>query len=46
MWYEILPSAGIIFAALAIPHYAAYVANKLVLGNVSSLKITSPSTVI
>lgn len=46
MWYEILPSFGIIFAAMCVPHYGAYVINKLALGNVSgflmgvNLKIT------
>ncbi|XP_044257387.1 uncharacterized protein LOC123006734 [Tribolium madens] len=33
MWYEIIPSFGIIFAALAAPHGIAYVANKLVFDN-------------
>lgn len=35
MWYEILPSCGIIFVALMLPHGAAIVSNKLFLGNVS-----------
>lgn len=35
MWYEILPSAGIIFAAMALPHFSAYVINKVAFGNVS-----------
>ncbi|XP_071054636.1 NADH dehydrogenase [ubiquinone] 1 alpha subcomplex subunit 1-like [Onthophagus taurus] len=33
MWYEILPSAGIILVAMTFPHASAYVINKLVLGN-------------
>lgn len=35
MWYEILPSAGIITALLAVPVYAMWGLNKLTLGNVS-----------
>ncbi|RZC36841.1 hypothetical protein BDFB_000130 [Asbolus verrucosus] len=33
MWYEIIPSFGIIVVAMAFPHAAAYIANKLVVGN-------------
>nr|CAH7769114.1 unnamed protein product [Callosobruchus chinensis] len=33
MWFEILPSAGIIFVAMAFPHVSAYVINNLALGN-------------
>ncbi|XP_018578576.1 uncharacterized protein LOC108916762 [Anoplophora glabripennis] len=33
MWFEILPSFGIIVVALAVPHASAYVINKLVVGN-------------
>ncbi|CAH1981431.1 unnamed protein product [Acanthoscelides obtectus] len=33
MWFEILPSAGIIFVAMAFPHASAYVLNNLVVGN-------------
>nr|CAI5838629.1 unnamed protein product [Callosobruchus analis] len=33
MWFEILPSAGIIFVAMAFPHVSAYVINNLVVGN-------------
>lgn len=35
MWYEILPSFGIIVVAMAAPHALSYVANKLVIDNVS-----------
>lgn len=35
MWYEILPSAGIILTFMTIPGFAMYGLNKLVLGNVS-----------
>ncbi|GAB0096204.1 NADH dehydrogenase [Sergentomyia squamirostris] len=33
MWYEILPSFGIIVIATALPGYALYGIHKLVLGN-------------
>ncbi|KAJ3639346.1 hypothetical protein Zmor_002709 [Zophobas morio] len=33
MWYEIIPSFGIIVVAMAVPHAVSYVANKLVVGN-------------
>ncbi|XP_057664565.1 uncharacterized protein LOC130898953 [Diorhabda carinulata] len=33
MWFEILPSALIITAALAFPHASAYIMNYLVFGN-------------
>ncbi|CAD7091781.1 unnamed protein product [Hermetia illucens] len=33
MWYEILPSAGIILTFMTIPGFAMYGLNKLVLGN-------------
>ncbi|ENN75517.1 uncharacterized protein LOC109539463 [Dendroctonus ponderosae] len=33
MWFEILPSAAIVLAGLALPHVSGYVMNKLVLGN-------------
>ncbi|XP_011214318.1 uncharacterized protein LOC105233844 [Bactrocera dorsalis] len=33
MWYEILPSAGIITVVLAVPVYAMWGLNKLTLGN-------------
>lgn len=33
MWYEILPSAGIILVALAVPGYATFYLNKAVFGN-------------
>ncbi|KAJ8926926.1 hypothetical protein NQ314_020778 [Rhamnusium bicolor] len=33
MWFEILPSFGIIVVAMAFPHASAYVLNKLVVGN-------------
>ncbi|XP_054736479.1 uncharacterized protein LOC129243464 [Anastrepha obliqua] len=33
MWYEILPSAGIIAAVLAVPVYAMWGINKLTLDN-------------
>lgn len=36
MWYEILPSAAIIFGAMAIPHFSAYLVNKGLFGNVSA----------
>ncbi|XP_036331201.1 uncharacterized protein LOC118742890 isoform X2 [Rhagoletis pomonella] len=35
MWYEILPSAGIITVVLSVPVYAMWGLNKLTLGNVS-----------
>lgn len=35
MWFEILPSAGIIFAALSIPGIGMYYTHKYVFGNVS-----------
>lgn len=35
MWLEILPSFGIIVAAMALPHMAAAGMNKLAVGNVS-----------
>lgn len=35
MWFEILPSAGIITVVLAVPVYAMWGLNKLTLGNVS-----------
>lgn len=38
MWFEILPSFGIITVALAIPGYALYGIHKAVLGNVSFVK--------
>ncbi|XP_022900200.1 uncharacterized protein [Onthophagus taurus] len=43
MWYEILPSAGIILVAMTFPHASAYIINKLALGNMyrrSMLTIT------
>nr|CAH7750333.1 unnamed protein product [Callosobruchus chinensis] len=33
MWFEIIPSMAIIFAALAAPHGLSYVLNYLVIGN-------------
>ncbi|KAF2899659.1 hypothetical protein ILUMI_06519 [Ignelater luminosus] len=33
MWFEILPSAGIIFVAMAFPHFSAYIINKVSIGN-------------
>lgn len=36
MWFEILPSFGIIVVAMALPHASAYVINKLAVGNVST----------
>lgn len=36
MWFEIIPSFGIITLALAAPGYALYGLHKLVLGNVST----------
>ncbi|XP_017769057.1 PREDICTED: uncharacterized protein LOC108557158 [Nicrophorus vespilloides] len=33
MWYEILPSFGIVVAAMGIPHLSAYVINKVAIGN-------------
>ncbi|KAK4878125.1 hypothetical protein RN001_010631 [Aquatica leii] len=33
MWYEIIPTAAIIYVALSFPHYSAYVINKVVVGN-------------
>lgn len=33
MWYEIIPGALVVLAAIAIPHGFAAVCNKLVLGN-------------
>ncbi|XP_036331200.1 uncharacterized protein LOC118742890 isoform X1 [Rhagoletis pomonella] len=33
MWYEILPSAGIITVVLSVPVYAMWGLNKLTLGN-------------
>ncbi|KAK9718954.1 NADH-ubiquinone oxidoreductase MWFE subunit [Popillia japonica] len=43
MWYEILPSFGIIFAAMCVPHYGAYVINKLALGNPYRRRLESPN---
>lgn len=33
MWFEILPSFGIVVAAMALPSASAYVINYLVVGN-------------
>ncbi|XP_018325593.1 uncharacterized protein LOC108737311 [Agrilus planipennis] len=33
MWYEILPSFGIVVAAMALPHFSAFVINKAICGN-------------
>ncbi|CAH0562684.1 unnamed protein product [Brassicogethes aeneus] len=33
MWYEILPSFGIIMVAMTLPHASAYLINKGVVGN-------------
>ncbi|XP_066148432.1 uncharacterized protein ND-MWFE [Euwallacea fornicatus] len=33
MWFECLPSFGIILVAMAFPHASAYVINQLVVGN-------------
>lgn len=33
MWFEILPSFGIIVACMGLPHVSAYVINKVVIGN-------------
>lgn len=35
MWYEILPSFGIIFVAMGLCPAVSYVANKLLIDNVS-----------
>ncbi|CAH1378251.1 unnamed protein product [Tenebrio molitor] len=33
MWYEIIPSFGIIVVAMAAPHAISYIANKLTIDN-------------
>ncbi|KAJ8941900.1 hypothetical protein NQ318_001755 [Aromia moschata] len=33
MWFEILPSFGLIVVFMAVPHASAYVINKAVVGN-------------
>jgi uncharacterized membrane protein (UPF0182 family) len=40
MWYEIIPSFGIIVVAMAAPHAISYIANKLTIDNVSFRLIT------
>lgn len=35
MWFEILPSAAIIFVSMNVPWIATYCMHKLTLGNVS-----------
>ncbi|KAJ8923704.1 hypothetical protein NQ315_010285 [Exocentrus adspersus] len=42
MWFEILPSFGVIFIAMAAPHGAAYVLNKLVVGNYYRRNLAEP----
>ncbi|XP_044758570.1 uncharacterized protein LOC123316521 [Coccinella septempunctata] len=33
MWFEILPSMGIVFACMSLPHASLYVLNQLFHGN-------------
>ncbi|CAG9853723.1 unnamed protein product [Phyllotreta striolata] len=33
MWFEILPSFGIICVVMAVPHASAYLINKVAVGN-------------
>uniref|UniRef100_A0A336KXV9 p53 and DNA damage-regulated protein 1 n=1 Tax=Culicoides sonorensis TaxID=179676 RepID=A0A336KXV9_CULSO len=37
MWFEVLPSAGVIFVMMAIPGYALYGLHKLGLGNTEKI---------
>lgn len=39
MWFEILPSAGIIFAAFSVPGIGMYYIHKFFLGNVSFIVV-------
>uniref|UniRef100_A0A6P7F8F1 Uncharacterized protein LOC114326822 n=1 Tax=Diabrotica virgifera virgifera TaxID=50390 RepID=A0A6P7F8F1_DIAVI len=41
MWFEILPSLGIIVGALAFPHVSAYYFNYIVVGNMFRRKMES-----
>lgn len=41
MWFDILPSIAIIATCGALPHIAAYLLNKLVVGNYYRRKLTT-----
>lgn len=42
MWYEILPSAGIILGAMCVPTIAIYGLNKLAYGTVYRRELLTP----
>ena len=42
MWWEILPSAGIVYAFLVIPHYIHWASNKIFTGRVGFPLLCTP----